>query len=117
MNLASLRIITPEIKRSVKFFEGITGLAAQWYTEDFAELTTGTYTLAIGSTRTMNLFGKDLAHPAHNSLAQQYNNNSVIIEFLVKDVDEQYNNIKDLLSEIIQKPTTMPLGKSLLIVS
>ncbi|MBB5645995.1 VOC family protein [Pedobacter cryoconitis] len=110
MNLASLRIITPEIKRSVQFFERITGLSAHWYTEDFAEFTTGTCTLAIGSTRTMSLFGKDLAQTAHNNLTQPDNNSCVIIEFLVKDVDEQYNNIKDLLSEIIQKPTTMPWG-------
>lgn len=102
MNLASLRIITPEIKRSVQFFEKITGFSAHWYTEDFAEITTGTCNLAIGSTRTMSLFGKDLTSPG--------NNNSVIIEFLVENVDEQYNNIKDLLSEIVQQPTTMPWG-------
>ncbi|RAJ27297.1 VOC family protein [Pedobacter cryoconitis] len=102
MNLASLRIITPEIKRSVQFFEKITGFSAHWYTEDFAEITTGTCNLAIGSTSTMSLFGKDLTSPG--------NNNSVIIEFLVENVDEQYNNIKDLLSEIVQQPTTMPWG-------
>lgn len=102
MNLASLRIITADIKRLVEFFEKITGLSAHWSTEDFAEITTVTCNLAIGSTRTINLFGKDLAYPE--------NNKSVIIEFLVENVDEEYNNIKDLLSEIVQKPTTMPWG-------
>lgn len=56
MNLASLRIITPEIKRSVQFFEKITGLSAQWYTADFALINIGTCSLAIGSIRTMSLF-------------------------------------------------------------
>lgn len=103
MNLASLRIITPEIKRLVQFFENITGFSAHWYTADFAEINTGKCNLAIGSTRTMSLFGKDL-------VAQSVNNNSVIIEFLVENVDERYNHIKDLLSEVVQEPTTMPWG-------
>ncbi len=102
MNLTSLRIITHEIQRLVQFFEEITGLSAQWYTEDFAEITTSTCNLAIGSTKTMSLFGKDIAHPA--------NNKSVIIEFRVENVDDQYDRIKDLLSDIVQKPTTMPWG-------
>lgn len=102
MNLASLRIITADIKRLVEFFEKITGLSAHWSTKDFAEITTNTCILAIGSTRTMSFFGRDLAHPE--------NNKSVIIEFLVENVDEQYNTIKDLVSEIVQQPTTMPWG-------
>ena len=102
MNLASLRIITPEIKRLVQFYEKVTNLSAQWYTEDFAEINATTCTLAIGSTRTLSLFGKDLTQTGLN--------NSVIIEFLVTNVDEQYEKIKDLLSEIIQEPTTMPWG-------
>lgn len=102
MKLASLRIISPDIKCLVQFYEKITNLSATWYTEDFAEITTTTITLAIGSTRTMSLFGKDLTHTG--------NNNSVIIEFRVENVDEQYGKIKDLLSGIIQEPTTMPWG-------
>ncbi|MDO7743186.1 MAG: VOC family protein [Pedobacter sp.] len=77
-------------------------MSAQWYTKDFAEINAPTCTLAIGSTRTLSLFGKDLAQTGLN--------NSVIIEFRVANVDEQYEKIKDLLSEIIQEPTTMPWG-------
>ena len=73
MNLTSLRIITADIKRSVQFFEKITGLNATWYTDDFAEIIAGTSTLAIGSMRTMALFGEGIAQPASNR--------SVIIEF------------------------------------
>lgn len=104
MNLASLRIISPDIKRLVQFYENVTQLSAQWYTEDFAEIKAATCTLAIGSTRTLGLFGKDLG------LTQTGNNSSVIIEFRVGDVDAQYEKIKDLLDEIIQEPTTMPWG-------
>jgi len=102
MNLTSLRIITADIKRLVQFLEKITGLTATWYTEDFAEIVTSTSTLAIGSTRTMSLFGGEIAQPASNK--------SVIIEFRVEDVDTEYERIKDLISDVVQKPTTMPWG-------
>ncbi|EHQ26128.1 VOC family protein [Mucilaginibacter paludis] len=102
MNLKSLRIITGDIKRLVPFYESVTGLTAQWFTEDFAELANGTATLAIGSTRTLSLFGEGIAEPASNK--------SVIIEFLVDNVDEAYERIKALVPVVVQNPTTMPWG-------
>lgn len=101
-NLVSLRIITADIKRLVQFFEGATGITAKWSTDDFAEVITNSFTLAIGSTRTLAFFGEGVAQPAANK--------SVIIEFLVENVDEDYERIKDLTSDIVQKPTTMPWG-------
>lgn len=50
MNLLSVRIITADVKRLVQFYEQITGLSVQQYTDDFAELQTRSATLAIGST-------------------------------------------------------------------
>ena len=102
MHLASLRIITDDIKRLVQFFEKATGMPPKWYTEDFAELATSSFTLAIGSTRTMEQFGKGIATPVSNK--------SAIIEFRVTNVDEEYEKIKALTSDIVQKPTTMPWG-------
>ena len=102
MNLTSLRIITDDIKRSVQFFEKITDLAATWYTEDFAEIVAGTSTLAIGSTRTIRLFGEGIAEPASNK--------SVIIEFRVENVDDEYTRLKDSIINIVQQPATMPWG-------
>lgn len=102
MKLTSLRIITDDIKRLVQFFEQVTGLLAQWYTEDFAEVVVGTATLAIGSTRTMSLFGEGLVRPATNK--------SVIIEFRVENVDQEFERIKVFIDDIVQEPTTMPWG-------
>ncbi len=102
MNLVSLRIITADIKRLVQFLEEATGITAKWLTDDFAEIVTSSFTLAIGSTRTLAFFGEGVAHPAANK--------SVIIEFLVENVDDDYERIKDLTSDIVQKPTTMPWG-------
>jgi predicted enzyme related to lactoylglutathione lyase len=95
-------MITPNLKQLVRFYEQITGLSAQWYTDDFAEIATSTITLAIGSTRTMSLFGEGLVTTGTN--------NSVIIEFQVGNVDEEFERVKDITADIVQAPTTMPWG-------
>ena len=100
MNFVSLRVITNDIKRLVRFYERVTGLSATWYTEDFAELPTSSCTLAIGSKRTMELFGSGAARPADNHTA--------IIEFRVDDVDREFNKLKGVLDEFVQEPTTQP---------
>ena len=104
MKLISIRIITENIKELVKFYEQITGMQAMQYTPDFAELKTESATLAIGSTRTLQFFGSD-------EIATAAQNRSVIIEFRVYDVDEDYKRIaKFIQSYLVQKPTTMPWG-------
>ena len=55
MNFVSIRIITADIKRLARFYEQITGIPVTMYTEDFGELKTPACTLAIGSTRTLQL--------------------------------------------------------------
>lgn len=102
INLVSLRIITADIKRLVQFFEEATGITAKWSTDDFAEINTDSFTLAIGSVRTLAFFGEGIAQPSSNK--------SVIIEFLVENVDDDYERIKNLTNDIIQEPTTMPWG-------
>lgn len=101
-NLVSIRIITADIKRLVQFFEDVTATKAKWATDDFAEVVSESFTLAIGSTRTLAFFGEGVAEAATNR--------SVIIEFLVENVDDNYKIIKDLTTEIVQEPTTMPWG-------
>lgn len=109
MNLVSIRIITANFDRLVQFYEQVTGLPAVRYTPDFAELKTPTATIAIGSTKTLQFFGGD-------DVAQPAQNHSVIIEFRVENVDQDYERVAEYLqNNIVQKPTTMPWGnKSLL---
>jgi catechol 2,3-dioxygenase-like lactoylglutathione lyase family enzyme len=104
MNFVSTRIITADVKRLVDFYETATGIKLTLYTEDFAELATEAGTLAIGSTRTLQLFGGDhVASPAANRTA--------IIEFRVGDVDEEYRRLGGLIDgALVQAPTTMPWG-------
>lgn len=102
MDFVSIRIITGDIKRLVSFYEQATGVPAVWSTEDFAELNTEHGTLALASTRTVPLFAPGAARPAGNR--------SVIIEFLVDDVDQAHKNLRGLIGDFVQQPTTMPWG-------
>ncbi|MEU1727020.1 VOC family protein [Nonomuraea sp. NPDC005692] len=102
MNFVSIRIITGDVARLAGFYEKATGTPAVWSTEDFAEIRTGTATLAIASTRTVPLFAPGSARPADN--------HSVIVEFLVDDVDRVYENLTGLVTDFVNEPTTMPWG-------
>jgi predicted enzyme related to lactoylglutathione lyase len=103
MNFVSIRIITADIKRLVGFYERITGISVTMYTEDFGELKTAACTLAMGSTRTLQLFGGDVARAADN--------HTVIVEFRVDDVDAEYRKLVQVIGDsLVQAPTTMPWG-------
>jgi catechol 2,3-dioxygenase-like lactoylglutathione lyase family enzyme len=104
MNFVSTRIITADVKRLVDFYETVTGVKLTLYTEDFAELITEVGTLAIGSMRTLRLFGGD-------HVASAAANRTAIVEFRVADVDEEYRRLADSLGEaLVQAPVTMPWG-------
>lgn len=102
MDFVSIRIITGDVARLVEFYERATGARATWANEDFAELRTAGATLAIGSTRTVPLFAPGSARPAEN--------HSVIIEFLVDDVDSVYDDLTGFVTDFVTKPTTLPWG-------
>ena len=102
MDFVSIRIITSDLARLVGFYEKATGVQAIWSNEDFAELRTASATLAIGSTRTVPLFAPGAARPADN--------HTVIIEFLVDDVDGVHQNLAGFVEDFVAEPTTMPWG-------
>ena len=54
------------------------------------------------STRTVPLFAPGAARPADN--------HTVIIEFLVDDVDGVHQNLAGFVEDFVQEPTTMPWG-------
>lgn len=102
MDFVSSRIITADVARLVEFYERATGVRAVWSTEDFAELRTPHGTLAIAGTRTVPLFAPGSARPADN--------HSVIIEFLVDDVDRVHRDLTGFVTDFVAGPTTMPWG-------
>ncbi|OBF33899.1 glyoxalase [Mycolicibacterium peregrinum] len=102
MKFLSTRIITADVQRLASFYEMVTGVSAVWGNELFAEIPTPVGTLAIGSDKTVPLFGQGSAEPAANR--------SAIIEFIVDDVDAEYGRLAGQLDDVVTEPTTMPWG-------
>jgi catechol 2,3-dioxygenase-like lactoylglutathione lyase family enzyme len=102
MDFVSIRVITADVARLADFYEKATGIPASRLSEDFAEIRTGRATLAIGSTRTVPLLAPGAAGPGGDG--------SVIIEFLVDDVDRVHQSLAGLVPDFVQEPTTMPWG-------
>lgn len=102
MDLASIRIITDDVDRLTRFYELVTETPAVRPAPVFAELRTATAVLAIGSTATVAMLGGHAPRPGRND--------SVIIEFLVDDVDAQFARIRASVADVVLEPTTMPWG-------
>jgi predicted enzyme related to lactoylglutathione lyase len=101
MKFASTRLVAADIASMVRFYETLTGCAADWLAPVFAEIVTPSATLAIGSAETVGLFKEGSAEPRANRTA--------ILEFRVDDVDAEYERLKDGF-EVVHEPKTMPWG-------
>lgn len=107
MKFISTRIITADIRRLVDFYQLVTGVSAIWGNELFAEIPTPIGTLAIGSDKTVPLFGDGSAEAGANR--------SAILEFIVEDVDSEYARLREHVPEMVTEPTTMPWGNRALL--
>lgn len=107
VKLVSIRIITADVKLLVSFYELVTGAEAVWANELFAEIPTAAGTLAIGSDKTVPIVGVGSAEPAANR--------SMIVEFIVDDVDAEYERLRGHVEEVVTEPTTMPWGNRALL--
>jgi catechol 2,3-dioxygenase-like lactoylglutathione lyase family enzyme len=106
MDFVSVRIITDNLDPMVEFYEKVTETTADRPAPVFAEFRYPTCTLALGHTSTARLFN-NAARPAANETA--------IIEWMVDDVDAEYNRLRPIVSNWEQEPTLMPWGnKSIL---
>ncbi len=107
MRLVSIRVITADVQRLVGFYEMVTQVSAIWGNDLFAEIPTSVGALAIGSDKTVPLFGQGSAEPAANRTA--------IVEFIVDDVDAEYERLREHIAEVVTEPTTMPWGNRALL--
>ena len=101
MQFAATRIITDDVDGLVAFYERVTGLGARRPHPLFAELETASGTLAIASSRTVPLLGEDAAEARANR--------SVMLDFLVEDVDAAYAALAGTV-ELVREPTDLPWG-------
>jgi len=102
MNLASIRVITHDVDRLVRFYETVTRTVAIRPAPVFAEIRTAQGTLAIANAITVAMLGGQAPKPASN--------NTIVIEFLVANVDTEFARLQTELDDIVLEPTTMPWG-------
>jgi catechol 2,3-dioxygenase-like lactoylglutathione lyase family enzyme len=100
--LAHTCLISKHVKRLVDFYEPILGLKAKWSAKDYAEFPTGAGVLAIFSAEAQENYIPGSARAARNQ--------SMILEFRVADVDQEYRRLQTLVKTWVKPPTTQPWG-------
>ena len=102
MKFVSTRVVTADVARMADFYELVTGVIATRPAPVFAELITPTATLAIGDVSMVPAFAPGSAEAAANR--------SAIFEFLVDDVDAEFERLTAAGLETVTVPALMPWG-------
>jgi catechol 2,3-dioxygenase-like lactoylglutathione lyase family enzyme len=95
-------LITNDVKRLVEFYELILALEAKKTGEDYAEFPTGVGVLAI--------FSGDAQERYIPGSAEAGKNKSIMLQFRVHDVDQEYRRLQGLVKTWVKPPTTQPWG-------
>jgi uncharacterized glyoxalase superfamily protein PhnB len=100
--LVNTCLITNNVKRLVEFYEPVLGLKAKRSGEDYAEFPTDGGVLAIFSQEAQQKYIPGSTEAAKNK--------SVILEFKVADVDQEYRRLQSVVKTWVKPPTTQPWG-------
>jgi uncharacterized glyoxalase superfamily protein PhnB len=100
--LVNTCLITNDVKRLVEFYEPVLEPKAKGSGEDYAEFATSVGVLAIFSAK-----AQEKCIPGSSEAAK---NKSVILEFSVVDVDQEYGRLQSLVKTWVKPPTTQPWG-------
>jgi catechol 2,3-dioxygenase-like lactoylglutathione lyase family enzyme len=100
--LAHTCLITNNVKRLVEFYEPILALKASWSGQDYAEFPTGVGVLAIFSEEAQEKYIPGSTEAAKNK--------SMILEFRVADVDQEYRRLQSFVKTWVKPPTTQLWG-------
>jgi uncharacterized glyoxalase superfamily protein PhnB len=95
-------LITDNVKRLVDFYEPVLALRANWSGRDYAEFSTGAGVLAIFSEEAQEKY-----IPGSTEAAK---NRSMVLEFRVADVDQQYRRLQTIVKTWVKPATTQPWG-------
>lgn len=105
VQVASVRVLTEDLPRLLRFYQAITGATARWLTDDFVELVTPSATFALSHPRRVAFITERTPRAGANE--------SAIVEFLVDDVDALFSRLQIELGSdlaVVQPPTLMPWG-------
>ena len=100
--LVNTCLITGDVKRLVEFYEPLLALKAKKTGEDYAEFPTGVGVLAI--------FSEDALEKYIPGSAEAAKNRSVVLQFRVSNVDQEYQRLQSLVKSWVKPPTTQPWG-------
>lgn len=100
--LVNTCVITNNVKRLADFYEQILLLKARKSGEDYAEFPSDAGVLAIFSAEAQEKYIPGSAEVAKNR--------SIILEFRVGDVDQEYSRLKSLVKIWVKPPSTQPWG-------
>ncbi|MBM9468548.1 VOC family protein [Nakamurella leprariae] len=109
MKFASIRMPTSDVLRLVGFWEKLTGVAAQWTNEEFAEIVLPGATVAISSSRLTDAFAAGSVEPSSNR--------TVMLELMVDDVDAERDRVTGSGVAVLMEPTTLPWGNRSMLIS
>jgi uncharacterized glyoxalase superfamily protein PhnB len=100
--LGNVYIITWDVKRLVAFYEPVLQTKAKMTGEDYAEFRASGAVLAIFSAVTQEKYIPGSAESSRNR--------SIVLEFKVADVDQEYRRLQHLVKVWVKPPTTQPWG-------
>ena len=95
-------LITDHVDSLVEFYEPILRVKAKRTGDTYAEFHAGATVLAIFSAEAQEKYIPGSAEAAKNR--------SVIMEFQVADVDQEYSRLQPLVKSWVKPPTTQPWG-------
>jgi uncharacterized glyoxalase superfamily protein PhnB len=95
-------VITNNVERLVSFYEPILALKAERPSEEYAEFHTGGGVLAI--------FSAEAQEKCIPESAEAEKNRSMILEFRVADVDQEYLRLQSFVKTWVKPPSTQPWG-------
>ncbi|MBT2503630.1 VOC family protein [Curtobacterium sp. ISL-83] len=102
MQFASVRVITDDLDGMTAFYERLTRTEARRPAPVFAEIVTGGIVLALAAPVTVASLGDGAPSPRAAG--------SAIVEFLVDDVDAEFERLQPAAEAVVLPPTTMPWG-------
>jgi uncharacterized glyoxalase superfamily protein PhnB len=100
--LATTCLITNDVTRLVEFYEPVLGIKAKRTAQDYAEFPTSGGALAIFSAAAQEKYIPGSAEGGKNK--------SVVLEFRVANVDQEYQRLQILVKTWVKAPTTQPWG-------
>ena len=102
INFVSTRIVTSDVPALAEFYGAISGVPAVFGSPEFAEIRTASGTVAISSVRSSDRNGAGAATPRSNR--------SVVIEFMVDDIDAERARLSPIVTDWVLEPTNQPWG-------